>query len=94
MKLASQAWKTSEYQDFAQFVLDPDTVYPLSVEKTLRLMLDHAAKVAPGFEVPFATPRTSFTKTAIDTAGFFQVDKDGYVSISIDQRFVLVVTAM
>ena len=88
-RLATQAWKTSEHQNFAQFVLDPDVVYPLSMEKKLQRMLDHAAKVAPGFEVPFASPTTIFTKTANNTAGAFQVDQDGYVSINIDQRFVL-----
>lgn len=91
--LATKAWKSSESLHITPFTLEPEVVHSLRFEDGLRRMMKHAAKIAPGLEVPLYTPVLRHSNTPTSTAGQFRADEDGYTFIEIDNRFLLDIKA-
>lgn len=91
--LATKAWKSSESLRITLFTLEPEVIHSLRFEDGLRRMMKHAARIAPGFEVPLYTPVLRHSNTPINTAGQFRADEDGYTFIEIDNRFLLDIKA-
>jgi hypothetical protein len=87
--LATKAWKSSESLHITPFALDPGALLSLRFEDGLRRMMKHAARIAPGLEVPLYTPVLRHSNTPISTAGQFRVDEEGYTFIEVDNRFSL-----
>jgi hypothetical protein len=88
-ELISIAWKTPKYPHNTAFTLPASQLYQQRADQAIKTMLEHARSVAPGLQVPYAQPNIIFTDTPSKTAGFFRVDEAGYVSITINSRFML-----
>jgi len=91
-RLAETAWRSRRTVATTDFVLQPDALptadNPESMTTTVERMYAHARKWAPGFEVPYRTPKVNVL-AVLDSAGQYRVDVDGYLFIEVSERFIL-----
>lgn len=81
------AWKFEETRLKKDFLLHPETLKGKNVEGIVKTMLQYADKNAPGLHVPIFVPHTIYTLTGFDSAGSFQEDDEGFVTLKIGQEF-------
>lgn len=83
-KLIATGWQTSRAN--GKLSLPPASIANLSPEETVRALLAHIGKVAPGFSVPIRVPNIKRVRLASE-AGQFIVE-DGWVSITLSDELV------
>jgi hypothetical protein len=87
-ELAKIAWATEEaYRDPNFFLSTSAVSNETSHEQTVAILLNHARRVAPGFIIPHMVPRI-LSESEETRAGYFEVDRAGWVKISINSKFL------
>lgn len=81
-ELIQKAWRKDEGP--SSLYLSPHHLSPPNWDFCIRQMLKHAEKVAPQIPIPYKTPRLVFKLQSKDSGGTFEVDEEGYVTITID----------
>lgn len=85
-RLAALAWQSQDSLK-CDLVLGPHQLPVGAYEKVIEAMLNHVRRVAPGFTVPYKTPRV-IIDNLVDAAGKFQVS-DGWVTVRLAKRYLL-----
>lgn len=80
-------WKKRNLTMQNNFELESSSIYNKSTEEKVRLMLRHAGEIGTGLSIPIFVPRIIYQDTGNNTGGLFEVDEDGYVTISIKSEF-------
>ncbi len=86
-ELATQAWTTNQSFQHSQFLLNPtEFVRVTSPAQVVEILIRHAGRVVPGFNVPQMVPRVSVVSLPA-AAGMFKVDEEGWVTIELSANF-------
>jgi hypothetical protein len=86
-ELAKMAWTTEESFRHPQFLLNlSDFAYTTAPAQVVEILLRHARRIAPGFEVPYMVPRVLVEPIPF-AAGQFEVDEEGWVTIKVGSDF-------
>ncbi len=86
-ELAKMAWTTEESFRHPQFLLNlSDFAYTTAPGQVVEILLRHARRIAPGFEVPYMVPRVLVEPIPF-AAGQFEVDEEGWVTIKVGSDF-------
>lgn len=86
-ELAKMAWTTEESFRHPQFLLNlGDFAYTTAPAQVVEILLRHARRIAPGFEVPYMVPRVLVEPIPF-AAGQFEVDEEGWVTIKVGSDF-------
>jgi|GEM_PF-3043945 len=86
-ELAKIAWTTEQSFQYPQFLLNfQDFVNISTPAQVVEILLRHAARVTPGFQVPFMVPRVLVTSIPF-AAGMFEEDEEGWVTIKVSLDF-------
>jgi hypothetical protein len=85
-KLAKIAWSTEAAFYDRNFFLAVQVMADASHDRAVERFLGHARRIAPGLAVPYKVPRIAVEQIA-DAAGYFQVDDEGWVTISVSPKF-------
>jgi hypothetical protein len=85
-ELATQAW-TTEASLRSQLLSNPaDFVHAVSPAQVVEVLIRHARRTVPGFNVPHMVPRVIVVSLPA-AAGMFKVDEDGWVTIELGANF-------
>jgi hypothetical protein len=86
-ELADRGWSKNRSSWDSNFSLNPSE-FPSAIEldQVVRILLNHARKVAPEFSVPSYVPQTISSPTLF-AAGQFEVDEEGWVTIRVSPDF-------
>jgi hypothetical protein len=86
-ELATQAW-TTEASLRSQLLSNPaaDFVHAVSPAQVVEVLIRHARRTVPGFNVPHMVPRVLVVSLPA-AAGMFKVDEDGWVTIELGANF-------
>lgn len=86
-ELASKAWATEKSLQQPQFLLNPaDFININSPVQVVEILIRHAKRTTPGFNVPQLVPRVLVTSIPF-AAGMFEVDEEGWVTIKVRSDF-------
>ncbi|WP_427161390.1 hypothetical protein ACQFX9_07370 [Aliinostoc sp. HNIBRCY26] len=86
-ELAKIAWTTEKSFQKPQFLLDfRDFVRIATPAQVVEVLIRHAERVTPGFQVPYMVPRVLVTPTPF-AAGMFEEDEEGWVTIKVSTDF-------
>lgn len=86
-ELAKMAWTTQESFRQEPFLLQlRDFAHTTAPAQVVEILLRHARRIAPGFEVPYMVPRV-LVEAIPFAAGLFEVDEEGWVTIKVRLNF-------
>ncbi|MHC5732822.1 MAG: hypothetical protein ACYTXY_54045, partial [Nostoc sp.] len=84
-ELGKIAWTTEQSFRHPQFLLNfKDVVHITTPAQVVEVLIRHAERVTPGFQVPSMVPRVLVTPTPF-AAGMFEVDEEGWVTIKVSR---------
>jgi hypothetical protein len=85
-ELATQAW-TTDQSSWSQLLLNPaDFVNITAPTQVVEVLIRHARRTVPGFNVPHMIPRVLVVSLPA-AAGMFKVDDEGWVTIELGANF-------
>jgi hypothetical protein len=83
------AWTTEKSFRHPQFLLNlSDFTNTTAPTQIVEILLHHARRIAPGFEVPYMVPRVLVEPIPF-AAGKFEVDEEGWVTIKEGQSSLM-----
>jgi hypothetical protein len=87
-ELADRGWSKNRSAWDANFFLDPTKLFSGDgLDRIVEILLNHASRVSPDFDVPRMVPRTIVEPTPL-AAGQFEVDEEGWVTIRVSPDFL------
>ena len=86
-ELGTIAWTTEQSFRHPQFLLNfKDFVHITTPAQVVEVLIRHAQRITPGFQVPYMVPRVLVTPIPF-AAGMFEVDEEGWVTIKVSPDF-------
>lgn len=87
-ELADRGWSKNRSSWNSNLSLNPSRFSSvIELDQVVKILLDHARKVTPEFDVPQMVPRT-IVEPAPFAAGQFEVDEEGWVTIRVSPDFL------
>ncbi|MEH1941582.1 MAG: hypothetical protein V7L01_15380 [Nostoc sp.] len=82
-ELVKIAWTTEQSFRHPQFLLNlGDFAHTTAPDQVVEVLIRHAKRVTPGFQVPYMVPRVLVTSIPF-AAGMFEEDEEGWVTIKV-----------
>jgi hypothetical protein len=86
--LITRGWAKDQTNWSDNFVLHPQVFEQgLPLDQVVKIFLDHARRTVPEFSIPHMVPRVVMESIAVGVGGQFQVDEEGWVTITVSPQF-------
>jgi hypothetical protein len=86
--LITRGWAKDQKNWSDNFVLQPQVFEPgMSLDQVVKIFLDHARRTVPEFSIPQMVPRVVMESISVGVGGQFQVDEEGWVTITVSPQF-------